>query len=535
MSETAPAEPKRGQDDFRPVVDEIAQERAKLDSEYARKTAMLNQVEAFGVKDKFEGPLLEDGRPIAGSHADYHSQRHSDGIVRDGSGFRQAESGQFASEEGYTTQNGTAQEHYDKLMGFENEGVHETGFENMGIMQLAKEQAKAEIMNDVAGMNEIRGVSDQYMLEQAAIKGSGTTYADLDQAAVRYQKLVEKFKSKELGETSAVEGDEDKDEKPADGEKPVNETEGTKPNETDPNEAPAETPEKEHKVGDTAEYNGETVTLGQKLAGTDKLVAYEVVKSDGSRTLVYEHELTFPEPAAEKESVGEKAKRFWKKGTSFIAEKFTMGYMGARWFVEDSIINRGIDPLTTSFEDAEKIKHRRRIALVAGTAAVLVALAISRDFHGFGSGGGGSHVANALPTDTPTPSPSASEVPTSDGSEFTLPQTPHAPELNPNDPAFTLTPVDQAPTGTPSPDVLGATPTPDALSNPDFTITQGEGGLQLFNRLGIDPAKWAANASRLLQQHGEDFYTRPGGGIGISHPGALSEATRIDLLNIKNS
>lgn len=586
MSETAPTV------DTSKTADQFKIDR--LEALAAKRKSERNQNELFGKYDpKEEGPANVGERTIhrsEDSHETYHAQLPSEGIYRDGAVFRRAggsNNGEFASAAAYNEQNGlsrvntpnptakdpnpegwtyhesdeaSANRYYDNLIGGnEAQDVAEVAdYENMSVDELTTASAKAIMIGDRAEAEDIHAIFEHLLMQFAIAPESRTDVTDQD-----YQKEVERFdrlveiaverqKSKNPDAATGEKTDdknerrakaaansepfvEDEDEKPADGEKPANENEGTKPEETDPNEAPDETPEKEHKVGDTAEYNGETVTLGQKLAGTDKMVAYEVVKSDGSRTLVYEHELTFPDPAAEKESVGEKAKRFWKKGTSFIAEKFTMGYMGARWFVEDSIINRGIDPLTTSFEDAEKIKHRRRIALVAGTAAVLVALAISRDFHGFGSGGGGSHVANALPTDTPTPSPSASGFPTSDGSEFTPPQTQHAPELNPNDPAFTLKPVDQAPTGTPSPDVLGAAPTPDSLSNPGFTITQGEGGLQLFNRLDIDPAKWAANASRLLQQHGEDFYTRPGGGIGISHPGALSEATRIDLLNIKNS
>ena len=560
MSETAPTveTPK--------TADQVEIDR--LEALVAKRKFERDQNELFGKYDpKEEGPANDGERTIRrseDSHETYHAQRPSEGIIRDGNNFRQvggAGNGDFAPAAGYEAQNGSTHdqplEYYDKVNSIEDNVEYVApNYENMTVPELALATAKANITGDKAEADDIRAVFEHLLMVAANDPSSESKTSDAD-----YQKELERFdhlvelatKQQESKNPDAVAANklidknerraeaasknepfiEDEDEKPVGGEKPANETEGTKPEETDPNESPAKTPEKEHKVGDTAEYNGETVTLGQKLAGADKLVAYEVVKSDGSRTLVYEHELTFPEPAAEKESVGEKAKRFWKKGTSFIAEKFTMGYMGARWFVEDSIINRGIDPLTTSFEDAEKIKHRRRIALVAGTAAVLVALAISRDFHGFGSGGGGSHVANALPTDTPTPSPSASEVPTSNGGEFTLPQTPHAPELNPNDPAFTLTPVDQAPGGAPSADVLNP-PSPDVLSTSDagFGVSHGEGGYRLFEGLGLSDQQWNDHAHELMDKYPQNLYDMGSNEVGLRDV-QLPDALRADIIKIK--
>ncbi|MDB5159871.1 MAG: hypothetical protein JWO99_134 [Candidatus Saccharibacteria bacterium] len=560
MSETAPTftAPKSA--------DQVEIER--LEALVEKRKFERDQNEKFGKYDpQEEGPINQGEHSVHRgeySHESYHVQRPSEGIIRDGDVLRQvggSKNGDFASVADYEAQTGSTHdqplEYYDKVNGIEDNAEYVApDYENMTVPELALATAKANSIGDKAEADQIRAVFEHLLMIAATDPGNESKTSDED-----YQKELERFdhlvelavKQQESKNPDAAVGDAlaDKNERRAEAEakgEPFDEDEGEDPagktesEKTDAEKADDETkgektnkPETgengERKVGDKAIFEGEEVTITDVYKTSDGKVAYDLLKADGAHALMGADKVTFTDETAEKESVAEKAKAFWKKGKNFIAEKLTIGYMATKWAIEDSIINRGIDPLTTNFEDAEKIKHRRRIALVAGTAAVLVILAVTRDIHGFG-GGGGAHVADALPT--PTPTPSASEVPTSDGSEFMLPQTPHTPELNPNDPAFTLTPVDQAPAA-PTPDVLSAAPSADALSNPNFTITRGEGGLKLFNRLGIDPGKWAANATRLLQQHGEDFYPMDGGGIGISHSGALSEATRIDLLNIKNS
>jgi hypothetical protein len=596
MSEQALAEAKTGQNDFRPVVDVYAEEQTKLDAEYAQKAAKLAREKAFGVRNQVEGPLLEDGRPIAGSHADYHSQRPSEGIIRDGNDFRRTggqKGGQFVGEAEYNAQNGvshvnasilteknsnpqswtyhddeetSANRYYDKLIGGDKqqEAAPETryeDYENMNVHELALASAKANLVTDKKEADKIHGVVEALLMEAALSKDSEMAESDYQKEIERFDHLVElAIKQQEASnpESAAINKiiaknnrraeakakgepfneDEDATTTPPDLDPITDPEPGTNPDpepqpgqnsgtETDPEPVKAETTV--HNPGDDAEVNGEKVELGQKLVGADGLVAYEVTKPDGSRTLVYENELTFPEPAEEKESIAERAKSFWNKSRGFIAQKFTMGYMKTQWFINDSIINRGIDPLTTSFEEAEKIRHRRRIALVAGAAATLVLLALTKDVVGI-HGGGGGHVAD-LPLGgghAPTPSPSDSDSQhLSNGSEFLQPQGPsRPPELNPNDPAFTLTPVEQAPAPL-TPDTL-------SLSDPAFNIEGGEGGLQLFDQLHIDPGKWADNAARLLREHPEDFRLAPNGSsVWISHSGELSEATRLDLIKIK--
>jgi len=539
-------------------------ELADLEAKAARKRTQLEGNTAFGKYDQIEGPLNQDGRPIAGSHADYHSQRPSDGIVRDNlmsTGYRQAEGGYSASAAKYEDQVGDTQAYYDKLMNAENQEVIDPAeYDNMGVMQLAKEQAKAEILGDIAGAKEMRGVFDVHILQQAAAEGSGITDADLDKETARYAGLVEKFKaSMESGTTEAAETTVVEAVNPAvlGGEattEVVSETTTELPT-VEAQESTTAQPDGPKFPGQEVEayiatdgfekgaeviFNDEVMTVEEVLSG-EKVNAYVLIDAEGNKTLAFAEQLSTPE---DRVSAGEKLKAWWGNNKESVKNVFRPAYWGERWTnaispkigeVAHNALNVGIKE-EDSPEEAEKKRKRNRILLIAGglgLAAATIAgaaygVGFSSGHHGvteaLGNGAGGGGHGDTLSAqdqaiaDSLTPKRSVENH----AADFLTPQdtTTHPPELNPSDSVVPV--VDQAPT----PDTL-------SLSDPAFTIDRGEGGYELFNRLGIDQSKWADNAEQLLRDHGNDFMRLPNGGIGLSHTGLLDEATRADLLKLK--
>lgn len=77
-------------------------------------------------------------------------------------------------------------------------------------------------------------------------------------------------------------------------------------------------------------------------------------------------------------------------------------------------------------------------------------------------------------------------------------------------------------------------PEVDASQGQEMYITSGEGGEALFNRLGIDPAKFYANQYALVEQFPQDFRINPtGDGVWISHTGELSQGAQTYINSLR--
>lgn len=477
-------------------------ELALLEAKTAKKKFEIGQNENFGKYDEFIGPLNSG----IDSHDSYHAQRPSDGVIREGDTFRNAESGKFASPDDYSAQNGSTNEqpldYYDKVNGVtENIEYIAPDYENMNVPQLALATAKAEMIGDKAEVDDIKAIVEHLLMEAATHPDSDMTDKDYNDEIARFNHLVELAKAKVLNKT--------------DGESVAAEA---TPAEPETAEAGSDTKEAEkatvpeHKQGDKAELNGANVVIESTFLGSNGKIAYEVTKPDGTTELVYADKLTFPAEKTEEESATERLKLFWKKSSNFIKEKLTLGYMSAKWAVEDSIINRGVDPLTTSFEDVEKIRNRNRIYLVAGTAAVIVAAIILKETNPLGHLFGGGDLAGSVPGSGSSGSETLSAH---DQNVF---DSMH-PDTNGVE---TATPVDQQ------------LPVVDVAPDPAYTIPSGEGGLELFQKLNIDTSKWGANAESFLNRFPQDFYRMNSGGIGISHQGILSQGAQDAINALRN-
>ena len=69
---------------------------------------------------------------------------------------------------------------------------------------------------------------------------------------------------------------------------------------------------------------------------------------------------------------------------------------------------------------------------------------------------------------------------------------------------------------------------PEQLFEP-ISVVSGEGGIELFNSIGLNSDVWYDNARTLLNQFPQDFYLE-GGDVRIAHPGALSQGAQ-DFIN----
>jgi len=168
-------------------LDQLDKQQAILNERRAQKIAEIRRNETFGKYDQHVPNKDED------THQSYLNQRPSDGVLRDGEGFRAASSGQYASESSYVAQNGTAQEHYDTLNGIENTSFEAPKFDSLSLTQLAKEAAQANRVNDIAGVDEIRAIAEHTITERITRPGYETKDADAEQKAelTRFDDMVE--------------------------------------------------------------------------------------------------------------------------------------------------------------------------------------------------------------------------------------------------------------------------------------------------------------------------------------------------------
>ena len=169
--------------------------------------------------------------------------------------------------------------------------------------------------------------------------------------------------------------------------------------------------------------------------------------------------------------------------------------------------------LTDTFEDDTKIEQqkRRRSAYVAmGTLAAGLALgelAHHTDIL--------THTANATDAtpDTAETTPDTAAA-TPDTTPVTPEMTPDTPDVSDATESLDTTPLDTTPLDT------------EASFDADFDVAYGEGGIHLFQGLGLSEAQWYEVHHELLDRFGPettgDFYSMGHGQVGLAHPGQLS-------------
>ncbi|RWZ78535.1 MAG: hypothetical protein EOT05_02175 [Candidatus Microsaccharimonas sossegonensis] len=591
MSEATPepTETKKDQNDTEPIVDAYAQEKARLDAEYAKKKAQLDSQEAFGVYDRFEGPLLEDGRPVAGTYADYLAQRPTDGIVRDGRQFRSAGSEKFASEADYNAQNNISQKnvplptednpnpegwtyhegdtaaaarYYNRLL--ENtvakERMTDADYAGMSPRQLALEAAKAYELGDSAEMNDIRETLDLRLLNEVTRPGTELTEAQYQEQMEIYDNLVKlaiqvregKVSSKTTAEHDFSSRDSDVTDK--DVESPnsddstsaeqqaevTNSTASATPEHDFPNEDTDVTGKEVelYKSKDGFEKGAEVIFKGKKFTIEDVLSgdtvnAYVLVDADGNKSLAFAEQLTMPEKEA---SVGERVKAFWKKTAEKVKLAFRPEYWGERFTAAATkvgeastwALNLGVDQENDSEEEKDRKRNRNRVLFIAGGLAVTVGAIAASYGLGFAVGSG-THNAAAEAAGNANlggGSGNGGNNGASIGEAFSQ-QAPGTPTIN-NNGEYTLTPVDQLPNV--SPPSSGAE---FSISDPGFTIHSGEGGYELFNNLNLSPSIWDANKATLLERFPNDFYNMGNGAVGVNG-GALSDAAKTFINTLRS-
>ncbi|MGH7218233.1 MAG: hypothetical protein ACREGE_02215, partial [Candidatus Microsaccharimonas sp.] len=281
---------------------------AKLKQQYEKAQFDADQKEAFG---KFDVTAPDEGEHTYQSYLD---QRPAEGAVRDGSGYRNAHTGTFASEQAYETQKGDTQGYYDQLGGIGDQEVYEApNYEEMGVMQLAKEAAKARELGDKAEEAAIREALDTHLTIDALKNDSETPEAAqkrYETEVARYDALVDRFSSVDKAEAETpLSSTTTPKEEPAPTdviESEVNNTAGgvSEETETEPETKVPEVSEtfealeetKTSEESGTSEevfLNGEKVTLGEPFTSPDgKSHVYQATKEDGTVQWVSDAQLT---------------------------------------------------------------------------------------------------------------------------------------------------------------------------------------------------------------------------------------------------
>lgn len=510
---------------------------AKLQQQLERAQHDVAQKEAFG---KYDITVPNEGEL---NYQEYLEQRPSEGVVRDGDGFRDAQSGKFSSADGYEAQKVSSQDHYDQIGGLVNKGEYQPpDYESMGVLQLAKEAAKARQLGDRAEEEQILEAVHHYLTADAMkddTESPEEAQKRFDAEIIRYDTLVNRF----LGRP-------DVHAQPAD-QAHVDLTGGGAPsaradsNESEPSVAPVS---KElvrfAGVEGAAYYNGKKVSIAREgfSDGTDTVLT--VVDEDGEVYEIRASELTnkpnvdvadvvqdtpvTPTPDVQPDSVGkelelyvgesapEKAKKWWQKAgdrirglggvSAWAAGWATVGTVKLKERVGTSLsdkaavwLDRGVDE-SWSEDEKEKKRKQNRYTAMAAVAGLTIIGGVAAGVIGHKLGLSG----DSFGAEVPLPSPSPGEAPVPEGAEAALaaaplvPETPEAPEAPINAPA------------------AFAEFSPEAM-----TIGSGEGGHDLFERLGLDTAVWDSNAQELADRFPEDFY-REGNDVRIMRPGQLS-------------
>ncbi len=528
MAEQAP--------EMRPTPKDERDKAAKLKAQYEEAQFLADQLEAFGA---FDTTVPNEGEV---NYQQYLDQRPADGVVRDGEGYRDTQSGQFASEATYEAQNGTTQDYYDQKGGMVNTAEYQPpNYEEMGVLQLAKEAAKARQLGDRATEEEVRAAVEHYLTADAMKDDSESpeeAQARFESELNRYDQLVDRF----LGRGAAQHAGESHSPKPGEGDT----SERTAANETDAeseattvqpvdtledielgNPTPVDTLDdltlvdateaESEKVEPGGYYNGKKVSVTNVVphpSGDTSKDTLTVQDEDGNITTIHADEIEYKGgaskdtsseqlPGKELELVPteqETAKKWWQKVGSFIRERAGVAYWagqfeGAKHGAKEWFLNRGVEDSMNEDEKEERRRHNRHVNMVGGIAlgiagGFLAGFAIANGLPSGGSGDAARHVGEGL-SGAGTPGGSH-EVGGQQLQDL----------MNSANPGG----VETAPA-----DIITAAP--------------GQGGESLFNGLGIDASKWYDNARAMLHDFPQDFYLE-GNDVRIAHTGPLSQGAQ---------
>ena len=554
MSEQAPT----GQSTLEKERARLASEREKLD----HKESILNREELFGKYD--EGVTPAEGEM---TYQQYLEQRPADGVYRDGAGFREAQSGQFSTQDAYEAQKGSIQDHYDKVGGLVNTGEYQPpNYEEMGVVQLAKEAAKARALGDTAGEEEVRAAVEHHLTMDAMKDDTETpeeAQARYEAEIARYDSLVERFENLRAKVTPAQSEQVQSAAQPESTSGP----EAPEVKESAPAEKEVPTPEVHH--------NGEKVVIDNVFESPDGKKVVQIIDAEGKSKLVFENELSYVTPAPDNkaetpatpaeapvqpEAVGSPAfvvdgkdeaevvgqapvdpakgkelvpfvgsagrevavieeepqsrldriKNWFKKERAHYQEFGGKAYWGEKWTravqgIHDNTLDFGVTEEMSDEEKEHKRKRNRKVIIIGATAIGVTAIGFA--IHGALNAHDVQHAAGG---DIPTPGGSGSG-------------TGEVASRVENPPLVTGAEV-------PGVDTVSAVPETSAVPVESFNIPSGMGGEQFFTNLGIDPSKWYANEQTLLAQFPSDFYPMSDGHVGIAHSGWLSQGAQ-DFIN----
>lgn len=255
---------------------------AKKKQEYEKAQFDADQKEAFG---KFDVTVPNEGED---TYQSYLEQRPADGVLRDGEGYRDAQSGRFAGAQAYEAQAGDTQAYYDQLGGLENKGEYQApDYEAMGVMQLAKETAKARKLGDRAEETAIREALEHHLTMDAMkddTESPEEAQARYESEVARYESLVGRLMDRDATQSPHA----DESHRPTGGEGHVS----SRPEATE------------------ALRNGEKVVIDNVFVSPDGEKVVEILNADGTKSFARESELspvetTAPEQAEEEAEASE--------------------------------------------------------------------------------------------------------------------------------------------------------------------------------------------------------------------------------------
>ena len=221
-------------------------------------------------------------------------------------------------------------------------------------------------------------------------------------------------------------------------------------------------------------------------------------------TSVADEVATSPEVAeadAEKQSRVERVKDWFGKNKEAHKDKFSTAYWAARF---STTWNSMLDYRTNeSMEEAEidRIRNVNRKSFIIGSAALaaigLIGLGVSINES---VNADNVPVGNADGLGALAPDPNSLEATAAANAAAEAAQ--HAAEA-------------------------------EAATTALFDIPRGQGGLELFKNLGIDPSQWAANAPNFPSMFPNDFVAMDGGGVGIKHSGWISPEAQTFIKSLR--
>lgn len=475
--------------DERDVVVKLQQQLERAQQDVARK-------EVFG---KYDVTVPGEGEL---NYQEYLEKRPAEGVVRDGGDFRDAQSGRYSSAESYEAQRVSSQDYYDKIGGLVNKAEYQPpDYESMGVLQLAKETAKARRLGDRAEEAQILEAVHHYLTADAMkddTESPEQAQARFDADVARYDSLVSRFLGRP--DVHAQQAGQAHAEPSGEGEPSAR--------------VVSQGSDAEPVVSTGADDKGDIDKVGTpepiaepKEPGKDLELHVGEQTSDATPQSGKELELY----AGEIEP--EKVKKWWQKAGERIrglggVSEWAAGWTdaGVRQFevrvgmpLREKMaiwLEHGVDKNSDENEQAKKRMENRYIAGAGGVAVALIALGTAYLIaKGVSTGGGANTFATGLEnTDNLTPAhmpglDAIGDIPTELGGMET-----------------------GADTILPAPEI-----SPEAMS-----IGGGEGGLAFFERLGLDAEVWRNNASTLVDLFPQDFY-REGNDVRIAHPGQLSQ------------